>query len=257
MHDMKRRSAYLRYLAMVLSLSCTGVFSADERLELGHGASVLHVETAHTRPIKLRLVCFNTEQCSLAVVTQDSARTGHAVGPWLGTLSGLAMCNGGYYDPGRFVPSGLEISYGVRTGVLQQQGGHTGALVVDAAGPRLLPYAEMKDDPGIQHWVQCSPMLVEKGQALLTGNESLARRTFIATDDAGHWVMGVCSGCNLDELAAMMLVPAYLGGLKVRSALALDGGPSSALAWRMPSGEVQHHYSSATVRNAVLLVVKE
>lgn len=95
---------------------------------------------------------------------------------------------------------------------------------------------QMQRPPVMQAALQGGPFLVEKGAPVKGINaEKSTYRTFIATDGAKRWCIGVTSSLTLKELAEWLAAPGALGDFKVRTALNLDGGSSSAF-WCHESG---------------------
>jgi hypothetical protein len=82
--------------------------------------------------------------------------------------------------------------------------------------------------------LQSGPFLVEGNRAVggLSSKTSSAR-SFIAWDGASGWILARTGPCSLSQLASA-LGGAELGGVKIKTALNLDGGRSSDL-WIAPS----------------------
>ncbi len=77
--------------------------------------------------------------------------------------------------------------------------------------------------------IQGGPFLVEHGRKISGLNATKkARRSFVATDGRGNWCLGMSSPMTLDELAAWLASGRALGSFRVKTALNMDGGTSSA-----------------------------
>ena len=106
-----------------------------------------------------------------------------------------------------------------------------GGLYLGGNSPALLRRERGASGPEV---LQAGPFLVEGSKAIggLSQKSSTAR-SFIAWDGGSGWVIARTGACSLEELARA-LAGAELGGVKVRSALNLDGGRSSDL-WVSPA----------------------
>lgn len=140
-----------------------------------------------------------------------------------GTPLGLVIQDGKLLSPlatGSFAVSGVVYD-----------GGKSGlALVRSSALKRL------KSLPVMRTAIQGGPFLVERGTAVKGLNaQKSTYRTFIATDGGGKWCIGVSSSLTLKELAEWLAAPGSLGDFRVKTALNLDGGSSSAF-WCHESG---------------------
>lgn len=108
-------------------------------------------------------------------------------------------------------------------------------------------------EPGTPFALQ-HPAYVIDGKPVNLGNGPRAQRTFVLTDGAGWWVIGVCSAIGLQEMADLLATPGVMGDVKVARAMNLDGGPSTALWCRDTSGA--EHYTKESWRVKNLLAVE-
>ncbi len=77
--------------------------------------------------------------------------------------------------------------------------------------------------------IQGGPFLVEHGRMINGLNDTKkARRSFVATDGRGNWCLGMSSPMTLRELASWLASGNALGCFRVKTALNMDGGTSSA-----------------------------
>ncbi len=101
----------------------------------------------------------------------------------------------------------------------------------------------------MQEAIQGGPFLVEYGRKTAGLNATKkARRSFVATDGRGNWCVGMSSSMTLDELAAWIASGQALGCFRVKTALNMDGGTSSAFWCAEPQ---VHHPGVKTVRNYI------
>lgn len=143
-------------------------------------------------------------------------------------VGAVAGVNGGFFHPD-WRPSGLVISQGHRINTFETTRLLSGVIYGNARGIHLLRRAQFQDHPGISALVQSGPYLVEAGRAVRGLSKSDPnRRTFIATDWLGHWVLGATlSPLSLADLAECLASPNALAPWKVDRALNLDGGSST------------------------------
>jgi hypothetical protein len=79
-------------------------------------------------------------------------------------------------------------------------------------------------------------------------------RTFVLTDCAGKWALGLCSHVSLRELSDLLSTKGIIIECQVERALNLDGGSSSGFWFRGPDGNEQYDREFATVRNFLAVV---
>lgn len=150
----------------------------------------------------------------------------------------LAGVNGGFFHPDRR-PLGLMIAGGRRINRFETARLLSGVVYSDDRGIHLVRRAQFRDHPGIKALLQSGPYLVDGGRAVrglsTTGSD---RRTFIATDWRGHWVLGATSSpVSLAELAECLVAPGVLTPWTTARALNLDGGSSSGFFFEPGAGE--------------------
>lgn len=164
-----------------------------------------------------------------------------------------AGTNGGFFNIGSFEPNGLMISDGLAVGKFDPKNWARGILVVRDGTPMLADCDHFELDSGVTGLLQTGPWLVRKGAAQtgFTNDEERRRRTFIATDGRGTWILGYLSGSTLKELGTVLVSQAIQRILPIQDALNLDGGPSSGFWFR--DGPVGAHSIEVetTVRNFV------
>jgi hypothetical protein len=139
-----------------------------------------------------------------------------------------AGVNGGFFHPD-LRPLGLVVSRGSRINRLETARLLSGVVYSDGRGIHLVRRGRFRDAPDITALLQSGPYLVEGGRTVrgLSASDP-RRRTFIATDWRGHWVLGATLGpITLAELGQCLASPAALTPWSVDRALNLDGGSST------------------------------
>ncbi len=162
----------------------------------------------------------------------------------------LAGVNGGYFHPnGR--PLGLVVSQGK---IIHKEETAprllSGFVVVTKDKIKLLHVGESMP-AGATEILQAGPFLINH-QSSVSGLEKtrIARRTFVATDGHGAWMLGVISPVTLAEAASILSTAAssFFSAHPLDRALNLDGGSSSAL-WVDLSPEPFSQSEIGRVRN--------
>jgi uncharacterized protein YigE (DUF2233 family) len=225
------------------------VVSQSEAAPLGHGASFVRKQVAGPVDAELKLVFFDTARCALRVVSQTSKPAAGTLREAMRGIGALAGCNGGYFTPD-FMPLGLEISQGVRAGRLERSSLLGGVLMVRKGKPVMLWRDEFMEQGGITDLLQAGPRLVNGGLPV-KGLEATKRRvrTFVATDCAGRWAIGLCDHVTLRQLSDLLAAKGVITEFEVERALNLDGGSSSGLWLRAADGREDYKREFATVRN--------
>jgi uncharacterized protein YigE (DUF2233 family) len=232
------------------------VSSTAPPTSLGSGAAFVKKKLAGPVQADLKLVFFSASQCSLRVVSQPTLAGAGSLGEAMRTAGALAGCNGAYFNP-QFAPLGLEVASGVRTGKLERSSLLGGVLVVRKGKPMMLWRDEFVEQSGITDLVQAGPRLVNGGQPV-KGLEATKRRarTFVLTDCAGQWAIGLSSHVSLRELSDLLATKGIITECEVERALNLDGGSSSGLWFRGADGKEEYDREFATVRNFLAVVPK-
>ena len=258
----------MKLLLCLFALTCSAraqawrLVSSSEAAPMGHGAFYVVKQVTGPAKVEIRIVLFDEKQCELRVVANGSSKTAQPLDEIGLAERALAVCNGGYFNPGEadLSPVGLEISQGVRSNKFIA-GQWVGGLMVKQDRPALVWDNEFKDSPDISDFVQCSPWLVSDGRVwpVPPSKEPELRnhRTFIMTDTAGRWAIGICKRAGLLELAHILVTPGIISEMKVVRALNLDGGPSTSLWCRDEAGRVQFEKPGWAVRNAIVIVPRD
>ena len=224
----------------------------------GGGATRVTMRVADAdAAVDLELVVFDSRRCGIRVIDQPRPGAGGSViAPAMRAHRAVAGVNGGFFTP-EFQPLGLMISGGRRTGTIKDSK-LLGGMFLSAGGqPYLIWRSEYSGDHGITDLVQAGPRLVDGGAAVggLAANASRVR-TFIATDGHHHWAVGVARSASLAALADLLAAPGMIPNLRVRRALNLDGGNSSAIWMRTARGKEISEPGWSTVRNFIAIAPK-
>jgi uncharacterized protein YigE (DUF2233 family) len=164
--------------------------------------------------------------------------------------------NGGYFDA-EFKPIGLRITDRKIVSPLRRARLITGILLQSDRGIDVVRAGEFPRPKKIIAAVQAGPFLVEAGEPIrgLNGSQ-MARRTFagLTTDD--HALLGVCSGVSLAELAKILATTPIAAEYKIRKAMNLDGGSSSAFWFARENGSAFSIPGQKSVRDFVGITPK-
>jgi len=259
---MRMKSVAIVLLTAMLALLLNGSAGAPPHLlssappvDIGPGATYVVKRVAGAKEFTLRLVFFDESNWVIKVAANPSRKTSQGLDITARVAGAAAACNGGYFTPG-FSPVGLEIASGVHSGKYDHDNPlFNGALAVKDGKARLFWDNEMTDGSGFTDLVQCCPKLMEAGAAAKgIGGDDRAPRTFVLTDNAGHWALGMSNGIGLQELATVLAAPGVITEFRPQRALNLDGGPSSGLWCQDAKGETHYEKEAWPVRNMILLM---
>lgn len=230
--------------------------SSAKPVPLAKGATYVVKKIKGPMETELHLVFFDAASCRLAVVAQETKQTALSVAGAASVANAIAACNGGYFDVQAFTPAGFQIASGKRDGKLTPNP-FAGFVSVRNGAPELARLEQFKDDPSVTEYLDCNPLYVMDGRALKLGYGPRNTRTFVMTDQRGHWAIGVCRNLALQELADVLTTSSIITEMKVESALNLDGGPSSSL-WCKGEGEpIQPLKESWRVKNLLIVLPKQ
>nr|WP_281375599.1 phosphodiester glycosidase family protein [Haloferula luteola] len=139
----------------------------------------------------------------------------------------LAAINASFFTP-EGQPLGMIVTAGQPHGAINRASSlGSGFYVEENSGKLRLIRRDQFDHA--KEAIQAGPFLVENRRAVRgLSQESSAARSFLAHDNAGHWILARTGPCSLAELA-QALAGARLGPVKIHQALNLDGGRSSEI----------------------------
>ena len=164
--------------------------------------------------------------------------------------------NGGYFDT-EFKPIGLRVADGTTFSPLRRARLITGILLQSDRGIDVVRVSEFSRTKKIIAAIQSGPFLVEESKRIRGLNDSqLARRTFagLATNDRAF--LGVCSDVSLAQLANILATTPIVADSKIRRAMKLDGGSSSAFWFARENGSAFSISGRKPVRDFVGVVPK-
>ena len=218
-----------------------GVATADDVDAAAEGAII---EDARRYPV--RAWSFDLARHDLRI--EDAAMT-TALDAILTRTGAELVVNGGFFDPeGR--PVGLAISDGVILSKLAGLSG--GVLTYDGSRARLFSAEDYAAGDGSRFAIQCRPRLVVDRQVNVKSDDGKrAERTALCTREGGRTVdVVIVRGSDDGESPgpSLLALARHLTSAGCESALNLDGGPSSGVAWRegeavrllAPRGPVRH-----------------
>ncbi len=165
---------------------------------------------------------------------------------WRRRGGAMAAVNGGYFDAA-YKPLGLRVAKGRKLSALH--GTMWGVFSIRRDKATIVATEAFKMHRDISEAVQCGPRLVENGRVKQLKMQ-WARRTGIGITRRGKVIIAVADGeMSLPDWAALWAAP---DGLNCPNALNLDGGPSSQLALKTASRQVNLR-SGRPVSDAILI----
>jgi uncharacterized protein YigE (DUF2233 family) len=151
----------------------------------------------------------------------------------------LAGINGGFFHPD-WRPAGLVIAQGMRINRLETAKLLSGVVFSDARGIHVMRRSAFEDQPDITALLQAGPYRIERSQVVPGLSEHRpSRRSFVATDWRGHWMLGATRDpLSLAALARLLDSPGALTGWEVERAINLDGGSSTGFFFAADDGSM-------------------
>lgn len=151
----------------------------------------------------------------------------------------VAGCNGGFFHRNR-EPVGLAVADGKVRGSLNLKSSvASGALVSDGKTIRLLEKSALRKvrPPYPKQLVQTGPFLVRNGKAVSGLKEGrYHRRTFVATDGKGTWIIAFTPPTSLARLSKVLADEKTFQSMNIKTALNCDGGASAAFYAKQTRG---------------------
>lgn len=208
-------------------LALGGLPRQDDQRALFYSKSTA-VRPSDGKQVTAHLAHFTSRTFRLVVVDLGAEPSTLSLAGALRANGCVAGVNGGFFHSD-WRPSGLVIADGRRINRLETARLLSGVIYSDDRGIHLVRRSRLQDHPGISALLQSGPFLVEGGRAVggLSASDP-SRRSFVATDWRGHWVLGSTLGpLGLAELADCLASPEALLPWRVDRALNLDGGSST------------------------------
>jgi hypothetical protein len=231
------------------------ILSAES--EPGHGGiehrHVVVEDAAAGQHVTLDVAVFSAKSTALRVIDNPD---GQSLGTVIKREKYACGVNGGYFDT-EFKPIGLRVANDTTLSPLRRARLITGILLQSDPGIDVVRAGEFSRTKKVMTAVQSGPFLVEGNKRIRGLNDSqLARRTFagIATDDRA--LLGVCSDVSLGQLANLLTTAPIAADSKIRRAMNLDGGSSSAFWFAREDGTAFSVPGRKPVRDFVAVVPK-
>ncbi len=226
--------------------------SDSGRAGIEHRHVVLEDAAAHQRA-NIDVVIFSAKSCALRVIDNPE---GESLGAMMKREKCLCGVNGGYFDTD-FKPIGLRITDTKSFSPLRRARLITGVLLQSQRGIDVIRASEFSHTKKIVAAIQSGPFLVERSERIRGLNDSqLARRTFAGIASNDRALLGVCSEVSLAELANILATAPLAPDCKIRRAMNLDGGSSSAFWFARENGSAFSIPGQKPVRDFVGVVSK-
>ena len=250
------RSPFFLTVALAISAQAEWKILSTESQPGLPGIEHRHVvveDTAAGQRIAVDVAVFSAKSTALRVIDNPDGQSLAAVMKREKYACGV---NGGYFDT-EFKPIGLRVVDGTTFSPLRRARLITGILMQSDRGFDVVRVGEFSRTKRVIAAIQAGPFLVEGDKRIRGLNDSqLARRTFagLATND--HALLGVCSDVSLGQLANILATVPVAADSKIRGAMNLDGGSSSAFWFAREDGSAFSNSGQKPVRDFVAVVPK-
>jgi hypothetical protein len=210
------------------------------------------VENSAGDRLDFDVAIFSARACRLHVIDNPDGKTLAAAMQREKCVCGV---NGGYFDA-KFKPIGLRITDGRSLSPLRRAHLVTGILQSDG-GMDVIRVGEFSPKGKTIAAIQSGPFLVEESKRVRGLNDSqLARRTFVGIATNDRVLLGVCSDVSLSQLADILATTPVAADYKLRRAMNLDGGSSSAFWFARENGSAFSIPGEKPVRDFVGIAPK-
>ena len=252
--------AKLRTVVLLFTVAATAhaewtIISAESepgRAGIEHRHVVVEDAAAGQR-VAIDVAVFSAKSTAVRVIDNPD---GQSLGAVMKRENCVCGVNGGYFDT-EFKPIGLRVADGTTFSPLRRARLITGILLQSDRGIDVVRVSEFSRAKKIIAAVQSGPFLVEGNKRIRGLNDSqLARRTFagIATNDRAF--LSFCSDVSLAQLANILGTVSIAADSKIRRAINLDGGSSSAFWFARENGSAFSISGRKPVRDFVGVVPK-
>jgi uncharacterized protein YigE (DUF2233 family) len=254
------RSLYRRLLILPLTLAVSAqaewkVLSTESehgRAGTEHRHVVVEDASADQR-VTFDVAVFSPKSTALRVIDNPD---GQSLATVMKQQKYACGVNGGYFDT-EFKPIGLRVADGTTLSALRRGRLITGILLQSDRGIDVVRASEFSRTKKIATAVQSGPFLVEANKRIRGLNDSqLARRTFAGIGANDRVVLGICSDVSLAELANILATEPIAVDTKIRRAMNLDGGSSSAFWFAREDGSTFSIPARKPVRDFVAIIPK-
>jgi uncharacterized protein YigE (DUF2233 family) len=250
---LKLRTVVLLFAAASAAHADWNVLSAES--EPGRaGTEHQHVvveNAAAGRRADVDVGVFSAKSCALRVI--DNLE-GQSLAAMMKREKCVCGVNGGYFDA-EFRPIGLRITDATTFSPLRRARLITGILLQSDHGIDVVRVGEFSRTKKIVAAIQAGPLLVEGSKHIRGLNDSqVARRTFAGITSNDRALLGVCSDVSLAELANILATAPIAADSKIRRAMNLDGGSSTAFWFAREHGSAFSVPGQKPVRDFVGIV---
>jgi uncharacterized protein YigE (DUF2233 family) len=250
---LKLRTVVLLFAAASAAHADWNVLSAES--EPGRaGTEHRHVvveNAAAGRRADVDVGVFSAKSCALRVI--DNLE-GQSLAAMMKREKCVCGVNGGYFDA-EFRPIGLRITDATTFSPLRRARLITGILLQSDHGIDVVRVGEFSRTKKIVAAIQAGPLLVEGSKHIRGLNDSqVARRTFAGITSNDRALLGVCSDVSLAELANILATAPIAADSKIRRAMNLDGGSSTAFWFAREHGSAFSVPGQKPVRDFVGIV---
>jgi exopolysaccharide biosynthesis protein len=210
-------------------------------------------DAAAGQRVAVDVAVFSAKSAALRVIDNPD---GQSLGAVMKREKCVCGVNGGYFDT-EFKPIGLRVGDGTTFSPLRRARLITGIELQSDRGIDVVRVSEFSLAKKIIAAIQAGPFLVE-GSKRIRGlnNSQVARRTFAGIDTNNRAFLGVCSDVSLAKLANILATAPITADSKVRRAMNLDGGSSSAFWFAREGGSAFSIAGQKPVRDFVGVVPK-
>lgn len=191
------------------------------------------VEDAATGHVVIDVAVFPAKPTALRVIDNPE---GESLAAAMKQNKYACGVNGGYFDT-EFKPIGLRVTEASTFSPLRRARLITGILLQSDKGIDVVRVGQFSRTKKIVTAIQSGPFLVEANKRIRGLNDSqAARRTFAGIGTNDRALLGVCSDVSLGGLAEILATVPILADSKIRRAMNLDGGSSSAFWFARADG---------------------
>ena len=247
---MKLRASFNLLLLLAAPAWSQWEISTPEKLAAPEGLEFTR-STARSdqQSVEVHRVSFDPKRHTFAVM--DNPQGAFTLATAAEKRGALAAVNGGYFHADRR-PLGLVVRQGKTLHGFERAKLLSGIISV-RDGKVSIQRAGSFKSAGVQEALQAGPFLVENGQPIVGLNDTRsAARTVVFTDSGGRAGFLITNRGTLAETAALLATPGLLEGSKIKIALNLDGGSSTAMWVR--SDPPYHRRELKGVRNYLAIV---
>lgn len=250
------RSLFVLPIALAVSVQAEWkIFSSESEPGRG-GLEHLHViveDTAVGQRAVVDVAVFFAKSTALRLIDNPEGKSLATVMKQERYACGV---NGGYFDT-EFKPIGLRIADGTTFSPLRRARLITGILLQSDRAIDVVRVGEFSRTKKMATAIQSGPFLVEGNKRIRGLNDSqLARRTFAGAATGDRAFLGVCSDVSLGQLADILATAPILADSKIRRAINLDGGSSSAFWFAREDGSAFSISGRKPVRDFVGVLPK-